>query len=86
VSNENILAAQVVLFKAMNEGMLTSKKPLEALKCADEFGKTYPELTKQIAKMCPEYFMDIAIAERCIKDDKNLLDEVKTKLSAKSRW
>jgi hypothetical protein len=55
------------------------------LQCADEFGKAYPELTKQIAKGYPEYFMDIAIAEHCIKDA-TLLAEVKSKLPAKSRW
>jgi hypothetical protein len=85
VSDETILAARIVLFKAMNEGMLENKKPLEALKCADGFGKAYPELTKQIAKEYPEYFLDIAIAGRCIKDE-SLLAEVKTKLPAKSRW
>jgi hypothetical protein len=76
VSKETILAARIVLFKTMSEGILESKKPLEALKCADEFGKAYPELAKQIAKEYPEYFLDIAIAERCI-NDVSLLDEVK---------
>jgi hypothetical protein len=86
VSKETILRARIVLFKAMSEGIVTSKKPLEALQCADGFGKAYPEVIKQIAKEYPEYFKDKAIAERCIKHDKNLLAEVKTKLSAKSRW
>jgi hypothetical protein len=86
VNKETILAARIVLFKTMSEAILWSKKPLEAFKCADEFGKAYPELTKQIAREYPEYFLDIAIAEHCIKDNKNLLDEVKTKLPAKSRW
>jgi hypothetical protein len=86
VNKETILAARIVLFKTMSEAILWSKKPLEAFKCVDEFGKAYPELTKQIAMEYPEYFLDIAIAERCIKDDKNLLDDLKAKLPAKLRW
>jgi hypothetical protein len=80
-----VLAARIVLFKAMNEGIFDSKKPLEALKCIENFGKIYPNLTKQIAKEYPDYFMDKAIAEHCIKDA-TLLADVKAKLPAKSRW
>jgi hypothetical protein len=86
MSKETILAARIVLFEAMNKGIVSSKEPSKVvLQCADEFGKAYPELTKQIAKGYPEYFMDIAIAEHCIKDA-TLLAEVKSKLPAKSRW
>src|SRR5690606_4294 len=73
VNQETILASRMILFKAMNEGILASKKPLEALeKCIDGFSQSYPKVTKKIAEEYPEFFIDSAIAKRCISNKKSL--------------
>lgn len=67
---QNIEIAKMLIFEAINLAIMNSDK--KDLTCAREFAKTYPELTKKIAKEHPEYFVDALIVKALINDPTEL--------------
>ena len=66
VSDEAIIEAKMLIFEAINLGIMRSDK--KDLTCVKEFVHTYPNVIKQIVQEHPEYFIDGSIVRACIKE------------------
>ena len=78
VSNEQIAAMRMVLFRHMCEGIQKDKE--QSLVCVKRFAAKYAGLVKKIAKDYPTYFVSQTIARACIADP-SLANEVIEHLS-----
>ena len=79
VSDKQIEAMRMVLFRYMCEGIQESEK--QSLACAEGFAAKYPALVEKLAKEYPTYFVTKAIAKACITDP-SLASEVMSRLSS----
>ena len=77
VSDKQVVAMRMVLFRYMCEGIQEDKE--ESLACAQKFAAKYPALVEKLAKEYPTYFVSQAIARACITDP-SLANEVMSHL------
>ena len=77
VSDKQIVAMRMVLFRHMCEGIRESRQ--QPLACAKKFAAKYPALVEKLAKEYPTYFVTKAIGRACITDP-SLVDEVMSRL------
>ena len=66
VSDKQLVAMRMVLFRHMCEGIQEDKE--QSLACAQKFAAKYPALVAKLAKEYPTYFVTKAIARACITD------------------
>ncbi|MEM7383016.1 MAG: hypothetical protein AAF400_01700, partial [Bacteroidota bacterium] len=66
ISNQQIAAMRMVLFRHMCEGI--KERGHKTLACATKFAEKYPELVQKLAQEFPNYFVSEEIARACIAD------------------
>ena len=72
LSAANIEKARMLVFEAINLGIMTSKEQNKHFECSELFCKENAALVEKISQLHPEYFVDELIVRQLFTDEKNI--------------